>query len=289
MKEIFVILAMAMYVALSMVTFPSVSQIDYFALISEASMAVILAILVFCIRNTRDTSKTAYNFFEIGAFVLLLATTTDTMDELLVLPFWVTSLFNSLAFILGFLFILLGVRHWIESDKAIKQHLYNLSTTDELTGLLNRRAFLEKAELELERALRYQRRIALLILDIDHFKQINDRHGHTVGDEVLRQLSATVQSMLRKTEYVARWGGEEFVMLIAESTQETAMVVAERLLKGVASTQVELDGHALNVTVSLGVTLQHPGETDVQAIIDRADKALYQAKESGRNCARFHP
>ncbi len=287
MKEFFVIAAMLLYAGLCYLAFPVVPIIDYSSLISEGAVALILCILIFSVRSARDLSQSAYGFFQMGVFSLLLAVTTDTLEAVLVMPFWASIFFDDFPFIIGFLLVLLGVRDWIEKDRQLKDHLYKLSTTDDLTGLLNRRAFLERASQELLRAERYSRSFSLIMLDIDHFKLINDSYGHLIGDEVLRRLAQTITYKLRKTECVARWGGEEFLLLILESDRKATEVVVERLREGIESTVIDLGDKRLRVTVSLGVTVLEGEENTVHELIDQADKALYDAKNAGRNCVRW--
>jgi diguanylate cyclase (GGDEF)-like protein/PAS domain S-box-containing protein len=155
---------------------------------------------------------------------------------------------------------------------------------DDLTGVANRRAFFEAAELELTRNRRTPRPTALILFDADHFKQINDRHGHPAGDAVLRQLGAALSSTFRQVDVVARVGGEEFAVLLPSSTLAGAAAVAERLRKLVESQPAMFDGAPIGYTVSAGIATIDEGETlDLDTLIKRADQALYAAKAKGRN------
>lgn len=155
---------------------------------------------------------------------------------------------------------------------------------DHLTGVANRRAFFEAAELELTRNRRTPRPIALVLFDADHFKQINDRHGHPAGDCVLRQLGAALSLTFRQVDVVARVGGEEFAVLLPSSTLDGAAAVAERLRRLVESQPVTCDGVSIAYTVSAGIAAVDAGETiDLDTLIKRADRALYAAKANGRN------
>jgi diguanylate cyclase (GGDEF)-like protein/PAS domain S-box-containing protein len=155
---------------------------------------------------------------------------------------------------------------------------------DHLTGVANRRAFFEAAELELTRNRRTPRPTALILFDADHFKQINDRHGHPAGDCVLRQLGLALSSTFRQVDVVARVGGEEFAVLLPSSTLAGATVVAERLRELVASQPVMCEGVPVSYTVSAGIAAVPAGETiDLDTLIKRADRALYAAKANGRN------
>lgn len=154
--------------------------------------------------------------------------------------------------------------------------------TDMLTGLPNRRAFYDDAAKELERAGRYERPVSLILLDIDHFKAVNDTYGHSAGDEVLRRLADLLSRDKRGADVVGRLGGEEFALLLPETALEEAFQLAERIRQDVADLAVSHNGKAIGISASLGVTKQRPGET-IEAILDRADKTLYTAKETGRN------
>jgi diguanylate cyclase (GGDEF)-like protein/PAS domain S-box-containing protein len=154
---------------------------------------------------------------------------------------------------------------------------------DHLTGLANRRAFTEAGELEIQRWTRTPRPLSLVLFDADHFKLVNDRHGHLAGDAVLRHLSAGLRATFRTTDLVARIGGEEFVALLPGTTLEGAEIVAARLCQRIASQTVDVDGTPIRYTVSAGVAVMEAGVENLEDLFKRADAALYQAKSSGRN------
>lgn len=167
------------------------------------------------------------------------------------------------------------------------ERLRRLSETDPLTGLLNRRAFLAAAERQIAYARRYGRNLAVVVADIDHFKQVNDSRGHAVGDTVIRDVAAQLQAAARDTDLVARFGGEEFVMLLMESDITAAVSYAERARLLIQGTRVKAEGQSdVTVTISLGCTVLDVDDRDVQDAIDRADGALYGAKAAGRNRVR---
>ena len=154
---------------------------------------------------------------------------------------------------------------------------------DHLTGVANRRAFFEAAELELGRNRRAPRPIALILVDADHFKAINDRHGHAGGDAVLRHLGQTLAATFRQVDVVARVGGEEFAVLLPSSDLEGALAVAERLRALVAGSLVPFDGAHIPYTISAGVAVCDGEKLGLEALMKRADGALYAAKAGGRN------
>jgi two-component system, cell cycle response regulator len=157
-----------------------------------------------------------------------------------------------------------------------------------LTGLYNRRHFMERLTAEIAAADRHGRAVALLLLDVDHFKQLNDERGHLAGDEALKTLGQTLRAVVRKEDVVARFGGEEFVVLARETSLAGAKALAERIRRAVSKSRANFDGQELALTVSIGVTVATTHEAyeagrSEQALLARADRALYKAKESGRN------
>lgn len=162
--------------------------------------------------------------------------------------------------------------------------VYSMVTKDGLTGVHNKRYFLETLDREIERAKRYGRCLALLLLDIDNFKQINDERGHLAGDEVLQELCRRVASVMRRDEVFARYGGEEFAMVMAETTPEGALQVAERVRRVVDDKLFTASNVEFSVTVSVGVAVTGPeSHLERAALIEAADNKLYQAKQAGRN------
>ncbi|HET7540516.1 MAG TPA: diguanylate cyclase [Polyangiaceae bacterium] len=158
-----------------------------------------------------------------------------------------------------------------------------LATTDALTGLSNRRAFIDWATREVARSARYGDHFCVTLLDVDHFKQVNDRYSHAAGDEVLATLSRLMSKLVRSCDVVARWGGEEFVVAFPSTALEGAMSVTERIRSALESQPITApNGQPLKVTASFGVAELGPGET-LEQVVDRADRAMYAAKGAGRN------
>ncbi|HEX2872061.1 MAG TPA: diguanylate cyclase, partial [Polyangiaceae bacterium] len=158
-----------------------------------------------------------------------------------------------------------------------------MATTDLLTGLLNRRAFLESTGREVARTKRYNDVLSVILLDVDHFKHINDRRGHAAGDMVLAAVGKLLNSALRTCDIVARWGGEEFVLVLPSTSLEGAEQVAERVRVLLEAAEIkDGNGDAIPVTASFGVAQYASGET-LEQVVDRADRAMYLAKSGGRN------
>lgn len=161
--------------------------------------------------------------------------------------------------------------------------LHLLSITDPLTGLFNRKNLMETLAAEVIRSLRHKHTFALLIIDIDHFKRINDTFGHQKGDDVLRSLADVFRKSIRECDYVARYGGEEFIVLLPETSRQGAIEAAERIRINAGKESAALADGSIRVTVSIGISLFPDNGEDVRTVIQQADKALYAAKDSGRN------
>jgi len=163
------------------------------------------------------------------------------------------------------------------------QELIDLARTDPLTGCHNRRSFLTLGEAELERYRRYDADLSVIMLDIDRFKSVNDTYGHAVGDEVIRALARCCLENLRRPDVLGRMGGEEFAIILPETSIENAMLVAEKIRAALSETPVAHPGGVLNFTASLGVASADPEDPDILSTINRADNNLYAAKAAGRN------
>ena len=173
-----------------------------------------------------------------------------------------------------------SMERWLaEANVQLKE----LARVDALTGLLNRRVILELADSEWARWRRYGGTFAVLLLDADDFKLVNDRHGHLVGDHVLQHLAMRLERGLRNVDAVGRYGGEEFMVLLPETGLDGAVVAAQKILRGIGQTPIETDGLQLSLTVSIGATASREDDTTLDGLLQRADQALYAAKSRGKN------
>jgi diguanylate cyclase (GGDEF)-like protein len=170
----------------------------------------------------------------------------------------------------------------IENARLYNQMQY-LAVTDTLTGVYNRRGLFDRGQQEISRAIRMSRPLAAIMLDIDHFKLINDTYSHVVGDEVLRLLAKLCQENLRSMDVIGRYGGEEFAIVLPETDTASALQVAERLRQCVADTPLFAQNGVVKFTISVGVASMAEGIPTLAVLLDRADSAMYQAKETGRN------
>ncbi|MGQ4879103.1 diguanylate cyclase [Billgrantia sp. LNSP4103-1] len=172
----------------------------------------------------------------------------------------------------------IAVFHNISERKRLEEELEQQATRDHLTGAYNRRAFDTAMRKAIRQAERSDNTFSLLLFDVDHFKSVNDRHGHDTGDAILKRLATLVSRTLRSTDLLARWGGEEFVILLQDTSAKGATLFAERLRQQIAETRL----HGLAITVSLGIAEFRPGNSP-EGMLERADAALYRAKRAGRN------
>jgi diguanylate cyclase (GGDEF)-like protein/PAS domain S-box-containing protein len=170
--------------------------------------------------------------------------------------------------------------------------LYNemelLAITDSLTGLYNRRYFFEFAGNEITKSKRYKKNLSMIMMDIDHFKKVNDRFGHQVGDRVLKNVADICLSILRNADIMCRFGGEEFLILLPETTKDEAENAAERMCRAVADSVIQTDRGEVKITLSIGVAELDMEHDSVDSMIFAADKALYLAKAAGRDCVRVY-
>lgn len=167
--------------------------------------------------------------------------------------------------------------------KKMEEELRQLATTDPLTGASNRRHFIELAIKELKRSCRYGSQMAVIMLDIDHFKKINDNYGHSIGDEALKRLVDCCHQELRTTDIFGRFGGEEFAAILVKTDPEATFNACNRLVKAIAKLKIRTPKKSVSITVSLGFTMRAADDISIDSLLKRADDALYKAKNSGRN------
>ncbi len=178
---------------------------------------------------------------------------------------------------------LVGTLLDITERKTMERQLHDLAHTDALTGLLNRRAIMAHLEALHADRRKGQQPLALLMCDVDHFKAINDAHGHEAGDAVLVEVAQLIQAQLREDDRVGRVGGEEFLVVLASTCDKDATRVAERLRSVVSETPFAWQGQAVAVTLSMGLVHEYPSQESCHDLVRRADKRLYAAKRGGRN------
>lgn len=180
---------------------------------------------------------------------------------------------------------LLGIVHDITDHKLAREKLARLATHDPLTDLYNRRVFEQRLNEAVLRAQRYDEAVSLLMLDLDHFKQINDSHGHRAGDEILRRVAHVILKQIRGTDLAARYGGEEFAVILSGTSESQADEMSERIRQHIQALEIKIDSDTCaSTTISIGISEYSPQLASSEALIEAADQALYRAKQEGRNC-----
>jgi len=168
-----------------------------------------------------------------------------------------------------------------------RAHLYRnvqcLAITDSLTGVFSRRYYIERLNEEIERSKKFNFNFSFLMVDIDHFKDHNDRYGHLVGDAILREVSRTIKENIRQIDLLGRYGGEEFSVILTETDREEAKFAAERIRQAIQAKHIRVYDEELKITISIGISVFPSDAQDAQMLVEKADGALYQAKQTGRN------
>jgi diguanylate cyclase (GGDEF)-like protein len=217
-------------------------------------------------------------------YALLIGREIDPLQMFLVLLVGSIAGLGTLGWVLGKKEDQLGAQNL--ALRALSDRLAALSTTDPLTGIPNRRALDDHLADELARSQRYGTPLAVVMLDLDHFKRLNDRYGHAAGDAVLRRVAQVLDGEKRRGDTIARFGGEEFVAILSHADETAAQAWAERVRGRLGAAAVEVAGAILRVTASFGVAAALPGDAGAisgQALLESADRALYSAKARGRN------
>jgi diguanylate cyclase (GGDEF)-like protein len=177
----------------------------------------------------------------------------------------------------------LALSYRFREGEARRQEAEHLARLDPLTDTNNRRAFDSISEPIWSITRRHDRDLSVIMLDLDHFKRINDTHGHTCGDQVLKAVASVLKEGVRDSDIVARWGGEEFIILLPETALAEALMLAVRLRAAIAGLRVICPGKTLTITASFGVAERHIRQLKLEALIAEADRLMYQAKELSRN------
>ena len=245
-----------------------------------------LLLTVIGIDTVRNVTENIYfGLYFGGKFGVFPSWTVDILGrpELLIMP-KITNLVAG-GVVLGLLlfhWLPHAVKDWKRSEQRAHD-LQSLAAIDPLTGLYNRRQFETLARAELARCQRYVRPCSFLMIDVDHFKLVNDTFGHEMGDWVLKMVANTLTAARRDADVVARFGGEEFVIMLPETTRDAAAMVAERIRSMVAASALAVGDSRLSLTISVGVGETMAGLPGVEAVLRDADQALYDAKANGRN------
>jgi diguanylate cyclase len=181
------------------------------------------------------------------------------------------------------------LRSEADERRRLSDELFRIATTDQLTGTVSRRHLFELGNYEIAKAARSGDPVTVLLVDLDHFKQINDTRGHLAGDDVLKRFAEISRTIIRATDIFARYGGEEFVILLPGTAEQPGLEIAERLRTTLAADPIHVSGGDVRVTISIGLTTLLPGDALLENLLFRADGALYEAKRAGRNRVVTNP
>lgn len=282
---IILIIASIFYILAQEIFLRKVSQVDYFSMASEGVGIIIIGYFIYEIERFRDQEMFIYLIS--GALFLYISLLTDIFDETYHHPVWLTTIFENIFQMIGYIIFSMGIIKWLNLNQQQKDELQDLARTDNLLGLFNRDYFLAFATNEIKKKKRSDKEIFIFLIDIDHFKKINDTFGHFAGDEVLRAFAKNLKSNLRDFDIIARWGGEEFIGMLLTEDANYFQYIIERLRKSTQELCVIYDGEIINFSISIGCSFVKKEDKSIHETIKRADLALYKAKQSGRNQVCF--
>ncbi len=274
----FVSISAVLFTVLNLTMFEHDSSFSFWDIIFEGGLSVMSFILFLMLQKFNGPSF-IYRTLTIGFILLLFSTLTDTLDEAVFQPRLLEEFFEDILLLVAMSVTTYGIFKWLSYNNEIMAEIQKLATTDQLTGAYNRHKITEIFIRECKVAARYSTPLASMMMDIDHFKQINDTHGHLTGDNVLSTFVNVVRGCVRETDYLSRVGGEEFTLLMPNTSIEDAKECAEKVRHAVEQYDFDTVGR---VTVSIGVSLWSEND-DMDSFSARSDSALYKAKDAGRN------
>lgn len=262
------------------------SAVIYFQLFANFVLLMTTFYLIYITQKNSTNKSGFYYYTSIGFAFLFYGLFIMTLDNIFEYPIEVVSISTKLLFVFGYSLLAIGVTKWVRYNEARQDELSYQANTDELTGILNRRSFTKYIQQEFKNFLVRSEPFSIIIIDIDFFKNINDNHGHMIGDEILKNLSLSMEESFRTTDRVCRWGGEEFAILLPKTSLTNAKTVAENIRQKVEKVTHKLNEASIKYTISIGVSESLTTDASIDQIINRADAALYEAKASGRNCVK---
>lgn len=269
------------YIALQAWMFPTVYKIDFYDIFFKSVIAITLFLLLIQLNKVKH-NRDVHKYLMSGFFFLFITLLTTTLDEIFTQPWLLKVLFKDIAQMIGFILVSIGINTWIIQNSDQSSKLKQLSETDELTNLYTRRHFNELLSNVLVTQRVEKESFSVLLINIDNFKLINEQHTQTGGDVVLKKLANKLTDCIRKTDTVARWGGEEFIILLNNSNDVIAKQVAEMIRAKSELLCVEYNKDIINITVSIGVAT-YQNEVKSSALINRVEQCLSEAKKSGKN------
>lgn len=267
-----------LYLSTALILLEPTSTADYIDMCFEGSLLVTSFTLLSFFQRFKGP-KNVYTPIVLGLILTGFYNVSDILDEIRVFPRYLIYVVDDFCHLISLLFIIVGVSRWLRYNNGMLQELKALATTDGLTGVANRQHIDSVLEDQRLSALRYDRFLSVVLLDIDTFKRIYDTFGHSVGDVVLKEMAALIGSMIRETDYFGRYGGEEFLLVLPETNLTDAQLVAEKIRQAVEEHPFP---KVKSVTSSFGVACLKADES-LRDFVHRADEALYASKSGGRN------
>ncbi len=281
-KRLWLICAVALYhiifLFFTTTTLPRFETVDIADMTIEGALFVCNFLLLVFFQKFKGPRK-VYSYITIGLSLTTLYHVADMMDELVEYPPILQYILDDTSHLFSIIFIIMGIFHWLAYNNSIMDQLKKLATIDGLTNIYNRQHIDIILEEQRNKASRYKRELAVILIDIDHFKGVNDTYGHATGDSVLISLCSIVNRNIRTTDRFGRYGGEEFLLVLPETSLDGAETVGEKLRTSIEAYDFPGVPH---ITASFGIAVLLEDET-LAELVHRADEALYKAKEAGRN------
>lgn len=281
-----VIVSSFILVAINATFYQLILNIDYFEVLANSILLFTTFYLIYITQKNSTNKSGFYYYTSIGFTFLFFGLFVTTLNHIYIYDHHIVKIATRLLFVFGYSLLAIGVTKWVKYNELRHDELSLQANTDELTGILNRRSFSSFLKFELNKAKKSATSFSLIILDIDFFKSVNDNHGHLFGDEVLKNLAFLMNKSFRSGDKICRWGGEEFAILLPNTSLANAQTVAEKIRKIVANQPFSHDGTIINYTISLGISESLNSDQNIESVISRADEALYEAKNNNRNCVR---
>lgn len=257
-------------------------NINYFSLSAYGSITIIMMLALFIVQKIISIRE-VYSYLMAGFTFVYVSLFMSTLDNLYVYSALETHTLEDLFRLVGFGFVVVAIIKWIRYNDEVNTKLIELASVDDLTGVFNRRIFESEFKREFANARRYNTDLSLVTIDLDNFKEINDKYGHFFGDLVLKMFTKEISTLLRQGDIFSRWGGDEFSVILPHTGAKDALKVAEKIRFAAKNIHVKTDSTDICFTLSLGVTGFQLEDKDEMVMMERTDKALYEAKVSGRD------
>ena len=264
---------------IDLISFPLFNKINYLNLIVEFLLSLIAAFLLVVIQKYKNHNF--YPMLNMGFYLLFLSYSADAIDQIFIHSIIYTAIIEKVALFIAAILIFIGSKQWMKSFER-------LSLTDDLTNIPNRKLITKLMNKEILSAEKNNSSFCFAIIDIDFFKQINDKHGHSIGDEVLALFAKLLNNIKQDDDVIGRWGGEEFILIIKNADHQLVIRALNKMRHKIAQHIFAIEGIKLNLTVSIGVSWFGTLHNDFKKLFNDADKALYKAKSSGRNIVSNH-